>query len=165
MPNKRDRYHYFLDESGDCTFFGKGRIPILGQNGVSTTFMIGMTHFEEPLDALRKKIIALQYDIANDGFLNSFPSVQKRIREKGCFYFHAKDDPPEVRKAFLDFLRSVDCTCEVVVGRKDVGRFLQKHNRQEAEFYADLLSHLIASELHINSSLVFNMAQLANATS
>ena len=165
MAINRKQNHYFLDESGDCTFFGKGRIPILGQNGVSNTFMIGMVYFDKPLESLRQKIRVLQHKIENDRYYKVFHSVQKCVKEKGGFCFHAKDDIPELRKVFFDFLLEIDCRCEIVVGRKDLGRFVQKHNRREAEFYADLLSHLIEGELNINSRLIFNMAQLANSTS
>ena len=34
-------YHYFLDEAGDPNFYGKGKMPIVGQNGVSNCFYFG----------------------------------------------------------------------------------------------------------------------------
>ena len=37
-----DKIHRFLDEAGDTTLFGKGRVPILGQEGVSRCFGLGM---------------------------------------------------------------------------------------------------------------------------
>lgn len=52
-------YHYFLDEAGDATFYGKGRIPILGQDGVSNCFIMGLLKIHEPLNAIRKKIADL----------------------------------------------------------------------------------------------------------
>jgi hypothetical protein len=33
-----EKIHRFLDEAGDTTFFGKGRVPMLGQDGVSLSF-------------------------------------------------------------------------------------------------------------------------------
>ena len=59
-------YHYFLDEAGDATFYGKGRVPIIGQEGVSCTFILGLLKLHEPLDAARKKVILLQEKIANE---------------------------------------------------------------------------------------------------
>jgi len=35
---KAETFHRFLDETGDTTFFGKGRKLILGQGGVSLSF-------------------------------------------------------------------------------------------------------------------------------
>ncbi len=49
-------YHYFLDEAGDATFYGKGRVPILGQDGVSSCFILGLLKINEPLNAIREKI-------------------------------------------------------------------------------------------------------------
>ena len=34
-------YHRFLDESGDTTFYGKGKRVIIGENGVSKCFILG----------------------------------------------------------------------------------------------------------------------------
>ena len=165
MAINRKQNHYFLDEAGNPTFFGKKRIPLrIGQEGVSNTFMVGMVYLNGYLDPLREKITALEMEVQNNTHYNSICSVQKRI-EKGGFYFHANADTPELRKIFFDFLLEMDCRCEIVVGRKDLKRFVRKHNSQEPEFYADLLSHLIQGELHINSNLVFNMAQLGNSTS
>jgi len=36
-----EKVHRFLDEAGDTTFFGKGRVPMLGQDGVSLSFCAG----------------------------------------------------------------------------------------------------------------------------
>ena len=40
---KAETFQRFLDETGDTTFFGKGRVPILGQEGVSLCFCLGTT--------------------------------------------------------------------------------------------------------------------------
>ena len=47
-PMPLDKIHRFLDEAGDTTFFGKGRVPILGQDGVSQCFSLGMVKFAAP---------------------------------------------------------------------------------------------------------------------
>ena len=41
-----------FDEAGDATFYGKGRIPILGNPGVSNVFMLGMVRFDKDLGAV-----------------------------------------------------------------------------------------------------------------
>lgn len=98
-------YHRFLDEAGDTTFYGKGRIPIVGDKGVSNCFILGMVRFNEDLDSIRSRIVALQQNIEASSYYNSVPSVTKRFRKSG-FYFHAKDDLPEIKKDFFDFIRS-----------------------------------------------------------
>jgi hypothetical protein len=52
--------HRFLDESGDTTFYGKGRKNILGTIGVSNCFIIGMLKIKQPLHELRKAVNELQ---------------------------------------------------------------------------------------------------------
>ncbi len=50
-------YHRFLDESGDTTFYGKKKKIIIGNNGVSKTFIIGMVKFRTKLEPIREQII------------------------------------------------------------------------------------------------------------
>lgn len=49
--------HRYLDEAGDTTFFGKGKVDILGQNGVSKSFILGLVKLKEPLVGVRNTII------------------------------------------------------------------------------------------------------------
>jgi hypothetical protein len=91
------------------------------------------------------------------------PSVQKKIKNGG-FFFHAKDDPPEVRKLFYDYIRSLDCRFEIVVGRKIPSLFLNKHNGKETEFYADLLSHLIRPRFDNTEKMVLHIASKGKTT-
>src|SRR6266480_737266 len=106
--------HRFLDEAGDTTFYGKGRVPIVGQPGVSLSFAIGMVKFNADLNEIRKAVRALQDEVTADKYLLGIASVAKKTAAGG-FYFHATDDPPEVRERFFKFIKSVDCTCEVMV--------------------------------------------------
>ena len=133
--------HRFLDEAGDTTFYGKGKVNALGQQGVSLAFALGMVKFNTDLKSVRQAVVELQKSVEADGYLNTIPSVQKKM-VKGGFHFHATDDPPEVRERMFKFIKTVDCSAEIVVGRKIPSLFARKHNGRESEFYADLLSHL-----------------------
>jgi hypothetical protein len=155
--------HRFLDEAGDTTFYGKGKVPIIGQNGVSLCFILGMVKFKEPLPILRQRIVDLQNQIVTDPYLCEVPSINKKVKEGG-FYFHATDDVPEVRKVFYDFIASVDCSFEAYVGRKIPPLYETKHNGKEAEFYADLLSHLLKNKLSKKGKLVLNIASRGKTT-
>ena len=128
-------YHRFLDEAGDTTFFGKGAIPIIGNAGVSRTFIIGMVRF-----------------------------IIKR-NEKGGYYFHAKDDLPEIRKEFFDFIKTLNCSFQAVVSRKLLELYVKKYNKWSNEFYADLLSHLIKDKFERYDRLVLNIASRESSTS
>jgi hypothetical protein len=139
---KLKEYHRFLDEAGDTTFYGKGKIPIIGNNGVSNTFILGMVKIKQPLEEIRKTIAEKQNEIANSTYYKNIPSVKKRT-DKGGYYFHAKDDLPEIRKEFYDFLLKFDFSFEAVVARKIINIYERKHNGKGNEFYADLLSHLL----------------------
>jgi hypothetical protein len=156
--------HRFLDEAGDTTFYGSGRQLILGQNGVSLAFIIGMLKVSEPLPALRTAVLSEQAAIAADTYVNCIPSVAKKI-QRGGFFFHAKDDPIEVRGAFFKFIATRQVSFEAVVARKLPDLFRLKHHDREPEFYADLLSHLIKNKLQQPGRLVLNIAHRANSTS
>lgn len=61
-------YHRFLDEAGDSTFFGKGKTPIVGTEGVSKCFILGMLKIKEDIAEVRKKVVTLQNEIMEDRY-------------------------------------------------------------------------------------------------
>jgi Protein of unknown function (DUF3800) len=154
--------HRFLDEAGDTTFYGKGKKGIIGANGVSNSFIIGMVKFKAPLSEVRKNIINLQNEVANNPFFDVI-SVRKK-KNAGGYYFHATDDLPEIRKLFFDFIKSTDCSFEAVVGRKSVERYETKHKGKEQYFYADLLSHLLKNKLKLKERMVLHIAERGKST-
>lgn len=156
--------HRFLDEAGDTTFWGKGKIPIIGlQDGVSLSFTIGMLKFKQPLQPIRDEIIRLQKQVMSDTYFKDIPSIQKKINKAG-YFFHAKDDIPEVRKIFYDFIKTINVSFEAVVGRKIYEIFSKKHNSKANEFYADLLSHLLKNKFNLGGKLVLNIAERGSST-
>jgi hypothetical protein len=154
--------HRFLDESGDTTFYGKGRKNILGTNGVSNCFIIGMLKIKQPLNEVREAVNELQQKVANDPYFD-VASIRDKKASHG-YYFHAKNDLPEVRKLFLDFINSIDCSFEAVVGRKNIERYETKHKGKEQYFYADMLSHLLKNKLQKNEKLVLHIAERGKCT-
>lgn len=162
-PPPLKKVHRFLDEAGDTTFFGKGRVPILGQPGVSLSFGLGMVKFAASAAEVRGQIEALSRAVEQDDYLNRIPSIVKRI-QSGGFFFHAKDDPPEARERLFKWIRSTDCSLEMVVGRKIPGLFARKHNGKDSEFYADLLSHLLKNKLHLGQRQVITVAERGKST-
>jgi hypothetical protein len=153
-------YHRFLDEAGDTTFYGKGKKSIIGTNGVSNCFIIGMVKFKQPLNDIRKAVNDLQLKIADDPFFDVI-SIRKKKNTTG-YYLHATDDLPEVRKLVFDFIKTIDCSFEAVVGRKTIERYETKHKGKEQYFYADLLSHLLKNKL--NKELVLQIAKRGKST-
>lgn len=155
--------HRFLDEAGDTTFFGTGRTPIVGQNGVSLCFAIGMVKFAGDYNPIREQVRLLQKEIECDRYFNVIPSVARKVAGKG-FHFHATDDPPEVRAHFFKYIDSLDCSCEVVVARKLPAMFVTKHQAKDTEFYADVLSHLLKNKFLLGQRLVLNIAERNTST-
>ena len=82
--------HRFLDEAGDTAFYGKGKKSIIGNEGVSNCFIIGMVKFKEPLKGVRQKVVELQNKIADDPYFH-VSSIIKKKKTSG-YYFHATDD-------------------------------------------------------------------------
>jgi hypothetical protein len=108
-------------------------------------------------------VTELQKSVEADGYLNRIPSVAKKIAAGG-FYFHANEDPPEVRERFFKFIKTLDCSAEIVVARKIPAMFAKNHNNCESEFYADLLSHLLKNKLKLGRKVVLNIAERGACT-
>jgi hypothetical protein len=155
--------HKFLDEAGDTTFYGKGRIPILGTDLVSNVFILGSLTINEPVNGVRNKVVELQNEIVSDLYFKNIPSILKK-KERHGYFLHAKDDIPEVRKMAFDLIKSIDCTFECIVARKSYEIYEKKHNGKEAEFYADLLSHLLKNKISEDEKLVLNIAERSKCT-
>ncbi len=158
-----EAYHRFLDEAGDTTFYGRGKTPIIGTQGVSLCLILGMVKIRSPLEPIRNDIRKLQRQIEGDLYYREVPSIHKKKSGKG-FYFHASDNIPEVRKTFFEFIRTINCSFEAVVGRKIPSLFYYKHNNKETEFYADLLSHLLKNKMALGERLVLNVAERGKTT-
>ena len=135
-------YHRFLDESGDTTFYGKNKRIIVGEQGISKCFILGMVKFKTKLEPIRNDIIQQQNDIINNEYFKDVPSIQKRVNKAG-FYFHATDDIPEIREKFFRYIKTLNCSFEAVVAGKIPHIYINNHKNNEAYFYADLLSHLL----------------------
>jgi hypothetical protein len=155
--------HRFIDEAGDMNFFGKGKINILGTEGVSKAFMLGMVHVKRPLAEVRQLISEFIVSIETDPYFNTVPSIKRRI-ERGSLYLHANVDPSDLRVKFFDLLRTeIPFHMQVVVGRKETTRFINKHHSNETEFYGDLLAHLLWDKGN-HKKLVLNIADLGTVT-
>ena len=57
--------HIYIDESGDTTFYGRHRRPLLGSEGVSKTFIIGLLKLHVEPNQVRQQVIDLQTEIEN----------------------------------------------------------------------------------------------------
>ena len=110
---------------------------------------------KEPFEPVSERIIELQKQVSNDPYFQ-VPGVIKK-KDIGGYFFHAKEDLPEIRKLFFDFIKTVNFSFEAVVARKSIERFVTKHKDNERYFYADILSHLLKNKLRKDKRLVLNL--------
>lgn len=95
--------HYFVDEAGDTTLFGRYGKERLGEDGVSRFFIVGRLEVDDA-EALAAELDTLRAELLADPLLNSVPSMQA-AQQKTARFFHAKDDVPEVRLHVFRVLR------------------------------------------------------------
>lgn len=137
--------YFFVDESGDPTFYDKNGQLIVGNEGVSKILILGFIKTEDP-KSIRQILTALQNQLAKDEYLQGIPSLQKSL-----VAFHAKDDAAEVRQAVYKTIVSLNFSAELIVARKVENIFKKSHHRKETEFYDDLVAKLFQNKLHISS--------------
>lgn len=143
--------YFFVDESGDSTFFNKKGDIIVGQNGCSPILILGFIKTENP-SKIRKSLTFLREEISKDEYLASIPSISKTK-----IHFHAKDDCPEVREKVFKLIKTLDFKAQFIVARKRLDVFTKRHQRNENIFYNELVSHLFKNQLHkTNNSIYFS---------
>lgn len=123
-----------------------------------------MLKVNEDIPELRNKIIDLERKVAQNKLLSQIPSAKKKIDE-GRFHFHCKDDHPEIRLKFLEFIMGIECSFQAIVGRKDYYYKKNKFNLKSNDLYTELLSHLIKDKFKLERKLVLNIASRGNSTS
>lgn len=150
-----EQRHYFVDEAGDGTLFdAKGRV-IVGTEGCSRHFMLGMVDIPDP-DALARDLEALRASLLADPYFRGVPSMDP---EKGrtALFFHAKDDPAEVRReVYRVLLRHGLRFCAVVRDKRRCAEIVREANGVSPGYryhpnhvYDNMVRHLFAERLHL----------------
>ena len=149
MHSKQPHKTYlFIDESGDPAFYAKGNRSIVGTEGFKPLLLIGMIKIENK-KAIRSAIVTFMNDLIADPLYNTLPCI---TNAKG-WYLHASYDNVEVQVKFIDFLRKLSgFKFYCVIGRKRVDVFHKKHNKNETEFYFDLVFHLLKDRLNTDDT-------------
>lgn len=135
--------YFFVDESGDPTFYNKHSKYIVGEYGSSPILILGFIKTNNP-QSLRKAVMDLKNEILNDSYLQKIPSFKKTL-DKG---FHAKNDRPEIREKFFKTILSLDFRSEFYVARKIEKIFINRHKGKEILFYNDMIVKLFENKLH-----------------
>lgn len=133
---------YFVDETGDPTFYDRRGNLIAGQEGCSPILGLGFVETDNP-SAIRAALAVLHERIAADKYLQEIPSIQETNRA-----FHAKDDTPEVRYLVYQLLAQLDFKAQFVIARKIERVFRNSFHSDEGEFYDYLTSLLFENVLH-----------------
>ena len=145
--------HHFIDEAGDLSLFNRRKQVVLGTEGVSNYFMVGVAHVPDP-DGLTAALDELRAELLRDPFLNRVPSMDP-LRRKTATSFHAKDDIPEVRHRVFRLLEQLPIKVFAAVRTKLVlveqARAMYRYGQKisENDIYDDLLARLLQNRLHL----------------
>ncbi len=155
---KNQTGYFFVEESGDPTFYDRQGRLIVGREGVSPILILGFIKTNEP-KSLRAALETVRQEITQDTYLRGIPSLTKSL-----VAFHAKDDSPEIREKVYKAIVSLDFTSELFVARKIQNIFNKTHHRNENEFYDDLIRRLFINKLHVSTKNEIYFAVRGNKT-
>jgi hypothetical protein len=150
--------YYFVDESGDPTFFDRYKRCIVGKQGCSPILLLGMLKTTNPIP-LRQALLDLQSTIVHDDFYKGIPSLYKTQDA-----FHAKDDIPEIRERVFRLLATLEFKAEFIVARKVLNIFTTRHKARGDIFYDNLITKLFENKLHLHENNIIYFATRGNKT-
>ena len=110
--------HYYVDEAGDPNLFKRRGKVIVGKDGCSSYFILGLADVEEPV-RVSQELTALRNRLLADPYFKGVPSFDP-ARKKTAIAFHAKDDVAEVRREVFQFLLRQPIRFYAVVRNKQV---------------------------------------------
>lgn len=145
---------YFVDEAGDGTLFDRKGHVIIGEEGCSKFFMVGLADIADAA-AIKADFDALRGQVSNDPFLKNLRQF-KLQRKDTSVYFHATVDPVEVRwEVYKILLRHNFRFSAVIKSKRTVLKYVQSRNQQdknywyhEDELYDFILRRLFKDRLH-----------------
>lgn len=168
IPQQPRTCHYFVDEAGDGTLFNKRKQVVVGREGCSSYFILGVLEVAEP-KALHDALETLRKELQADPYLAKVPSLQ-RERNKTAFAFHAKDDCAEVRREVYKLLMQHEMRFFAVVREKaTIVTKVQEHNKKHPAYryhpnqlYDRSVSRLFKERLHKEESYVIQFSRRGN---
>jgi Protein of unknown function (DUF3800) len=160
--------HYFVDEAGDGTLFNKRKQVVVGREGCSGYFILGVLEVAQP-KALHDALEALRATLQADPYLAKIPSLQPE-RNKTSLAFHAKDDCAEVRREVYRLLMEHEMRFFAVVRDKTtIAVKVQEHNKTTPAYryhpnqlYDRCVSRLFKERLHKEESYVIQFSRRGN---
>lgn len=149
--------YYFIDETGDTTFFDRKKRLILGSGKCSRTFGIGFLRTDNVVPIVTA-LSELRTQISQDKALLQICSVKTKTLRA----FHAKDDCPQVREGVFAALQRLDFGFQIVVARKILNMFIRKFGSDEDAMYSQIVSHLLERHIHLSTKNEILFAQRGN---
>jgi hypothetical protein len=133
MEASTDSRYYFVDESGDGTLFdSRGRV-LIGNEGISRYFVLGVLDVPDP-EQLHNELEELRQNLLADPYFKKVPSMQPEAR-KTALMFHAKDDVPEVRREVFALLQKHEFRFMAVVRNKErVLEYVRQRNAADLSY-------------------------------
>lgn len=130
LPNR----YYFIDESGDANLFNKKGKVIVGTEGCSRYFILGLLDVPRP-DELSLRLTTLRQDLLTDPYFRNIPSFDP-AQKKTALTFHAKDDIPEVRREVFKLLHDYSGLqfFAVVKDKLSTVDYVLNRNRQDSQY-------------------------------
>ena len=160
--------HYYVDEAGDAVLFNRRKEIVVGHEGCSSFFILGLLDIVDPT-ALEVDLTRLRQQLLADPYLAKIPSMQPAQR-KTAEAFHAKDDCPEVRREVFRLLMMHDVRFFALVREKEViVRLVREHNQKRPEYryhpnqlYDRCVSRLFRDRLHKDDGYTVYFAKRGN---
>lgn len=164
MPKKSDELisrHYYVDEAGDGVIFNKRGKILIGTEGCSRFFMMGLLDVPNP-DKLQQSFDNLRHEILSDPYFKKVPSMQPK-NNKTAFAFHAKDDIPEVRREVFRLIMAQEGLRFFAVVR-DKKSVLDEINKSSIRYHPNQLydrtvARLFKQRLHTANNYVVTFAK------
>ncbi|MBU2444698.1 MAG: hypothetical protein KJ666_03885 [Bacteroidetes bacterium] len=155
--NKEEVRYFYVDETGDPTLFDKKGKIIVGDEGISKVFIVGVAQVTDP-DYVKHELNKLRTSLVEDPYFADVPSMQPNTR-KTALFFHAKDDLAEVRREVFKLLPKLNVKVHVVVRRKnEFANHVKEHFRITGKkltpnnIYDEMISRLFRNLLHSAAS-------------
>lgn len=157
METITEKRYYFVDEAGDATLFGsKGKV-LIGTEGCSRYFILGILDVDNP-GLLDLELESLRAHLLADSYFAKIPSMQPQAR-KTFLGFHAKDDVPEVRREVYTLLHKHNARFLAAVRNKwQVLEYVRRRNAldlayryNQNELYDYMVRVLFKTLLHKDS--------------
>jgi len=143
MKKTQHNHHwFFVDESGDPTFYDETGKLIVGIGGCAPILLLGFIEVTNP-QPIRRAVLDLKHKLVSDPYFRDFPSINRT-----AIAFHATDDLPEIRYQFFKLIATLDIKAQFLVARKLENVFRNNFHSREIEFYDHLVTKLFENVLH-----------------